>query len=241
MNYSALTRNKDRVFKALKELEDHSVIALEPLEVHIPKRFIERSLADIGDKVETIGVLGIVIPDVAYCCMYRVATVTLSPSNIREITLDGVRYVVLDFEKGDTVFNNIEVVKDEHLNYSYYMEFGYFARIPWYVDVTMAPKLFDYAGLITGKKVGTSPQVFRVLYGLSYRDPDNYEIAYRYGAGIKAGKKPHLVGLNNGSMLIDGTFNRLMGGYLADNTIAAILNPDTKVTDSEKVMKGSPE
>lgn len=241
MDYPALTRNKERVFKALKTLEDHSVIALEPLEIHFPKRFIEKSLADIGDKVESIGVLGLVLPEGVFCSFYRVARVTMSPSNIREVNIEGVRYVVLEFEKGDTVFNNLEVVKDEHLNYPYYMEFGFFARLPWYIPPTMAPKLFDYSGLIAGKKVGATPQVFRVIYGLAFRDPDNPEIAYRYGEAIKKGRPPLVVGLNNGSMLIDGTFNRLMGGYLADNIIAAILNPDTKVTESEKVMKGSPD
>lgn len=241
MNYAALIRNKARVYKALKIMDDKSVIALEPLEIHFPKRFIEKSLAEISEVVESIAVLGIVLPEGVFCSMFTIASVTMTPSNVRETSINGERYAVLEFEKGDTVFNNLEVVKDEHLNNPYYTEFAYYARIPWYIDVNMVPKLFDYSGLITGRKVGRSPQVFRVLYGLSFRDPEDPEIPYRYGKSIKAGKPPYLVGLNNGSMLIDGTFNRLMGGYLSDNIIAGILNPDTRVTDSEKVMKGSPE
>lgn len=241
MDYTRLVRDKNRVSRAIKELDDGSIIALEPMEIHFPKRFEERSLAEIGDKVECVGLFGVVLLSGYYTYLKKQATFVLVPSNIREITIDTVRYIVLEFEKGDTVFQNTEVVKDEHLNYPVYMEFAVNAKYPWYIPANVLPSLFDYAGKVTGRRVGAVPQVYRVIYALANRDPDNHEIAYRYSAAMREGKMPYVVGLSNGSMLIDGTFNRLMGGYLADNIVASILNPDTKVTDSEKVMKGSPD
>ncbi|MNR63461.1 hypothetical protein D3C85_1857800 [compost metagenome] len=55
------------------------------------------------------------------------------------------------------------------------------------------------------------------------------------------GRPPAIVGLNNSAMLIDGTFSKLLGGYLQDNTLAAIVNPETKVTDLEEIIKGVPK
>lgn len=241
MDYTTLTRDPKRVFNSLKELEDGSVIALHPIEVHFPSGFLDRNLASIGKDVESIMVLGLVLPSGEFASIFTQAEVTLSPTNIREETIAGNRYTILEFEKGDTVFHNLTVVRNEHLNNPYYKEFTYYGRIPWYIDADSLPGMFDHCQEVTGRSVGETPQVYRVLYGLANRDPENIEVPYRYSVSMAKGFKPHVIGLNNGSMLIDGTFNHLMGGYLQDNIIEAILNPDTRVTDAEKVMRGTPD
>ncbi len=241
MDYTQLVRDKSRVLRVLQEQSDGSVVATGPLEIHFPKRFIDKSFASLGQDVESIMVLGLVVPSGHYCNIMSQAEVTMSPTNVRETTIDSVRYVVLEFEKGDTVFQNLTVVRDEHLNNPFYKEFTYYGRVPWYVSKKRLPAMFDNSRHTTGRNVGSTPQVFRVLYALINRDPEDLEKPYRYSTAMLNGKDPQIVGLNNGSLLIDGTFNRLMGGYLADNTNAAILKPDTRITDAEKVMKGVPD
>lgn len=239
MDYTQLKRDKARVFKALSVLPDHSVVAKESLEIHFPSRFIEKSFATIGRDVESIMVLGLVLPDGTFASILTQAEVTMSPTNIREQNIERTPYTILEFERGDTVFQNLTVVKNEHLNNPYYKEFTYYGRKPWYIDTEMLPAMFDHCRATTGRGVGSSPQVFRAIYGLCSRDPENIERAYRYSTAAQQNKPPVIVGLNNGSMLIDGTFNHLMGGYLTDNINEAILNPDTRVTEAEKIMKGS--
>lgn len=238
MDISQLKFDNGRVKSALKVLDDNSVMCTEHLTCMFPKRFIEISLANIGADVECIGCLGFITDDGHYFSMLISATYHLSPSSIRETNIDGVRYVVLDFDKGDTVFKNKTVVQDAHLNNKFFDEFSYYAKTPWYINYKLVNSMLDRAKHITGRGVANSPQVSRILYAIGQRDPDDYSQPYRYSKAILEGRPPHLEGLNNVSMLIDGTFNKLIGGYDKDTMIDALLTVDTKVTTNEIIMKG---
>lgn len=226
--------------KAFTELADGSVIANRKLEIYLPKRFVENGMATVGDKVHTAAVLGLVIPGECYAPLVALMDVTLVPLNIREMNVKGVQYLVLEFEKGDTVIENLEVLQDTNKPFHYMLEFWYYAKIPWYMGGQEVCGLFDNAKAECGGDVGSSFQVPRVLTSIMFRDPDNPDQPYRYSKAIKEGRPAMIVGLNNGSMLIDGTFAKISSGYLQDNTLAAMVNPDTKVTDYERIMRGIP-
>ena len=144
------------------------------------------------------------------------------------------------FTKGDTFIENTKVLQDSNKPYHYYLEFFYYAKKPWYLDKFDLTSLFDHAKQESGSTVGSSPQVMRIFNSVMFRDPDNLEKPYRYSKAMLEGRQPVVVGLNNGSMLIEGTFPKIMGGYLRDNTLAAIINPDDRVTDLEKIIRGIP-
>lgn len=241
MDVSSLVRNSDRINKAYTVLEDGSMVANRRLEVHIPKRFVENGMAEITETVWTAAVLGLVIPGECYAPLIAMLDVTLIPSSMREVGIDGVGYLVMEFEEGDTLIQNLDVIEDPNKPYQYSMEFNVYAKLPWYVLERDLTGMMDYAQSECGAKVGSSPQVYRVVTGMQFRDPDNLNNAYRHSKAMLEGRPPVIVGLNNSSMLIDGTIPKLMGGYLRDNTVAAIVNPDDKVTDLEKVIKGVPE
>lgn len=240
MDVDNLTRNASRIHKAYTVLEDNSVIANRPLEVFIPKKFVENGMAVVGEKVWTAAILGLVIPGECFAPLLAMMDVTLVPMSIREVAVKGVQYLVLEFDEGDTLIENLGVIQDPNKPHAYFLEFNLYARLPWYMNKDDLTSLYDYAEYECGGKVGSSPQVMRVFNSLQFRDPDNLDIAYRHSKAMVEGRPPVIVGLNNSSMLIDGTFSKLLGGYLQDNTLAAIVNPDTKVTDLEEIIKGVP-
>lgn len=240
MEIGHLVRDSARIHKAYTVLEDGSVIANRPLEIHIPKRFVENGMAVVGETVWTAAVLGLVIPGECYAPLLALMDVTLAPLSIRETVIDGVQYLVLEFEKGDTLIENLDTLQDPNKPHQYFMEFNLYAKKPWYMTKDDLTSLYDYSQYECGTKVGSSPQVMRVFNSLQFRDPDNLDVAYRYSKAMLEGKDPVIVGLNNSSMLIDGTIPKLLGGYLQDNILAAIVNPDTKVTDLEEIIKGVP-
>lgn len=241
MDVSHLVRSGDRIDKVYTVLDDGSVIANRTLEVHIPKKFVENGMAIVGDTVWTAAVLGIVVPGECYAPLLAMMDVTLVPLSIREAAINGVQYLILDFEKGDTLIENLGVLQDPNKPHQYFMEFNLYARIPWYMNKDDLTSLTDYAAYECGGKVGSSFQVPRVFQSLQFRDPDNLDVAYRHSKAMLEGRPPAIVGLNNSAMLIDGTFSKLLGGYLQDNTLAAIINPDTRVTDQEEIIKGVPK
>ncbi|EBV8434055.1 hypothetical protein AVA65_07380 [Salmonella enterica subsp. enterica serovar Minnesota] len=241
MDVTKLAYNPKRIESLYTVMEDQSVVANRAFEVHIPKRFTENNMAEVTDVVTSVVVLGLVIPGECYGALIALMGCTMIPSGMREIGIDGEKYLVLEFEKGDTFIENLSVTKDPDMPYHYFMEFNVYARLPWYVQPKMLTSLYDNAKIDLGKAVGSSPQVMRVFNAMQFRDPDNLDNAYRNSKAMLDGRPPVIVGLNNSSMLIDGTFSKLLGGYLSDNILAAIINPDSRATDFEKVIKGIPE
>lgn len=242
MDVSGLKRDKAKIRKAYTVNDDLSVTANRHLEVHIPKRFTENGMTELGDKVSTVLAVGLVIPGECYAAWIALADVILIPSDIREAVIDKTQYYVLEFEEGDTLIENLRYIQDPNRNYSYFMEFDKYAKLPWYMNSEkQLTGLFDNAAKESGAMLGSTPQHMRIYYSMMLRDPDNLDNAYRHSQAMLDGRPPVIVGLNNGSMLIDGTLPKITGGNLQDNMVGAIVNPDTKVTDLEKIVKGVPE
>lgn len=239
MEITELVHNPDNVKKALTLSEDGSVVANRNLSIHIPQRFVENGLAEITDFVHTAPILGIIL-DNQYCCFTAMLKMKMFPTDIQDISVKGVKYINMQFYKGDTVFENINAPIDPSMSYYYFMEFVNYAKIPWYMDYFAHSSLFDSAAFELGKRVGVTPQVMRVLCSIIYRDPDDLEKAYRGSKAMKEGRPPVIVGLNNPSMLINDSFARLIGGYLSDNLLAGIIKPSDKITQMDKLMRGIP-
>ena len=240
MDVNNLKHDPAKIHTLFTEQPDGSVIANRDFEVYLPKRFTENGMATVADKVQTAAVLGLVIPGECYAPLVALVNVTLIPLSIREVSIQGTQYLVLEFTKGDTFIENTMTLQDPNQPYFYFMEFLVYAKLPWYLRQQDLTSLFDHAKQESGDTVGSSPQVMRVFSSIMLRDPDNLDNPYRYSKAMKEGKPPTIVGLNNSSMLIKGVFPKVTGGYLQDNTLAAIVNPDDQVTDLDMIIRGIP-
>lgn len=240
MEIEKLKKDLGRIKSALKIMPDKSVVALEKLTVCFPKRFEQSNLAEIADHVTSILMLGIVVGN-SYGFFGGMTKVVLKPGDIYEETINNDRYFMLDFEPGDVVFESLTIPMDSNIGYYYYLEFTKYARIPWYFDEDDLLSVYDEAKFYTGKSMGACNQAIRVLYALVARDPTNLDIPFRYSPDLKdPTKKPRIIGINNPGQLLNSTFSRLASGYMSDNIISGILNPDTKVTNLEEVIRGLP-
>lgn len=240
MDFDKIKKDRERVNTALKVLPDGSVVALKKLTVCFPKRFEQSNLAEISDTVTSILMLGVIYED-SYAFFGGMVKVVLKPGDIYEETIKNDRYYMLDFEPGDVVIDALTVPMDSNIGYYYYLEFTKYARIPWYFDADDLLGVYDEAKFYTGKSMGTCNQAIRVLYALTQRDPENMDIPFRYSPKLKdPNAKPRIIGINNPGQLLNSTFSRLASGYMSDNIISGILNPDTKVTSLEEVIRGLP-
>lgn len=240
MEIEKLKKDVGRVNAALGSLPDGSVVALQRLKVCFPKRFEQSNLAEIGDSVYSILMLGVIVGD-AYAFFGGMTKVVLRPGDIYEETIANDRYFVLEFEPGDVVIESLTVPMDANIGYYYYLEFTKYARLPWYLNHEDLLSVYDEAKFYTGKSMGTSNQAIRVLYALTCRDPKNLDIPFRYSSSLNdPAVKPRVIGINNPGQLLNSTFSRLASGYMSDNIISGILNPDTKVTELEEVIRGLP-
>lgn len=241
MEIEKLKKDLGAVNAALEHLPDGSVVAKKKVTVCFPKRFEQSNLAEVGDVVHVILMCGIIAGS-SYGFFGGLTKVTMKPGDIYEETIGNDRYYMLDFEPGDTVIESLTVPMDSNIGYYYYLEFTKYARIPWYFDEADLLSVYDEAKFYTGKSMGTSNQAIRVLYALVCRDGKNLDIPFRYSADLKdPNVKPRIIGINNPGQLLNSTFSRLSSGYMSDNIISGILNPDTKITTMEEVFRGLPE
>lgn len=240
MDIEKLKKDTGRIMSALSFMPDKSVVALKKLTVCFPKRFEQSNLAEIGDTVHSILMLGVIVGD-SYAFFGGMSKVTLKPGDIYEETINNDRYFMLDFEPGDVVIESLTVPMDANIGYYYYLEFTKYARIPWYFNEEDLLSVYDEAKFYTGKAMGTCNQAIRVFYSLVCRDPINLDIPFRYSPSFKdPNVKPRIIGINNPGQLLNSTFSRLASGYMSDNIVSGILNPDTKVTSLEEVFRGLP-
>jgi len=240
MEIEKLKKDVGRVMTALTFMPDKSVVAAKKLTVCFPKRFEQSNLAEISDTVHAILMLGVIVDD-CYAYFGGMTKVTLKPGDIYEETINNDRYFMLEFEPGDVVIESLTVPMDANIGYYYYLEFTKYARIPWYINDEDLLSVYDEAKFYTGKSMGTSNQAIRVLYSLTARDPMNLDVPFRYSPQLKnPAVRPRIIGINNPGQLLNSTFSRLASGYMNDNIISGILNPDTKVTNLEEVIRGLP-
>lgn len=238
MDVSNLIRDKGRILSALSELPDGSVVANKPLKICFPKRFEENNFAVVADEVSSVGMVGIIVGEY-YASLSLLLRLDFTPGEIEEMIMAGERYVVMSFEPGETVIRRLQAATETMMAYYYYMEFTKFANLPWYLDFETVLSVLDEAKYFTGKAVSDSNQAIRVIYSLVCREPGNPEIAFRYSPAIDMPNSvPLIIGVNNPGQLLTGVFARYSGGYIGENTSAALLEDDSPMSDVEKVFKG---
>lgn len=240
MEIDTLKKDIGLIRSALKVMPDRSVVATKRLKVCFPKGFEKGNLAEITDTVRTIMMLGVIV-DKSYCFLGGIGRITLHPGDIYEETIKNDRYFILEFEPGETVIESLTIPQDSNIGYSYYVEFTKYARIPWYCTEEDILAVYDESEFYTGKSMGSSNQAVRVLYSLVNRSRSNLDIPFRYSPELNdITQRPRVIGINNPGQLLNSTFSRLASGYMNDNINAGLLNPDTKVTQLEEVIRGLP-
>lgn len=241
MDISNLSYNPGRIDSALVSLSDQSVVARKPLKIVFPKRFEGNNFASIGEDVVCVGMVGVIVEEY-YAPIGVLMRFTFYPGDIEETVINGERYIVLSFEPSETVIKRLVTAVEPMLGYYYYMEFCKFGNIPWYFTYEKILAVLDEAKYFTGKSTSDTNQALRVMYSLTARDPFDQDIPFRYSPYLEDQQiRPMIIGVNNPGQLLTDTFSRYSGGYINENTTAAIMDDQVReATDIEKILKGIP-
>ena len=82
----------------------------ETLEIRIPHRYDVYDLLTIEDTVTTLAVFDMIIDGKWQTTMNLLASITIAPSDRGTMTYDGVPYLVLYLNKGDTLMQTSDLV-----------------------------------------------------------------------------------------------------------------------------------
>lgn len=190
------------------------------LDVRIPAKFIQHGVLTIGDTVTTPGIMDMVFDETYQAGLNILASITIEPSDIGQVTIDGVDYVTLHLVTGDTFMTSYRVIQDPHIVYVLWDIFVTGGAKPYWINYAGMLRLFEHAKELTGSGIGVSRSVFESIIAHLSRDPDHISIQYRNTDRVKPMK---FVALKSVSQATTGTIARMNGSYFRDEGMTSAL------------------
>lgn len=208
------------------------------LEMRIPLKFKSHGVLTIGDTVTTPGIADLIIDDTYHVGLNLLATITIAPSDISQMTYKGIEYLVLKLEEGDTFMTASRVIQDQHIVYVLWTEFITNGGVPYWYDYKALLKIFENARELTGAGIGVTQSVFEGIIAHISRDSKNMSVQYRLTDMTKPMK---LVALKSVSQAPTGTIARLNGAYFtSDGLTSALRYQVDQQQPFENLLRGLP-
>lgn len=193
----------------------------ESLELRIPRKFMQHGVLSVGDgSVTTPGVMDMIIDGKYHVGFNLLASITIEPSDMGQMTYNGVEYLVLHLTHGDIFMSSYRVIQDPHIVYVLWTEFITNGGLPYFFDYSSLLKLFDHVRELTGAGIGVSRSVYEGIIAHICRDPNNLSLQYRL---TDMAKPMRLVALKSVSQGPTGTVARLNGSYFRDEGLTSAL------------------
>lgn len=240
MDLSTLTRNREKVRANLVKLDDSSVVAREGCKVYVPQRYVNKGLAGVGETVWSAGEFVMVTDSGYYCTMLVPAIINLSPTEVRQIKLDGNPYYELAFAAGSVVIETTWIPKSDTCIPPLFNELIINGNVPYGYSLFDLAKCFHLAQKYAGFKMGANPQVFETIVNIISRDPDDLNKQYRsvpFALADVYKKPPVIVGLRNPAVTSTNTVAKLIGSYFQDGIVSSLINPSDRVEGVEALLR----
>ena len=208
----------------------------ETLEIRIPRKFSGHGMLEIYDKVNTLGIFDMIFDDKYHAALNILGSIVISPSDISQMTYDGVEYVALHLKHGDTFMESSRIVQDQHCIYVIWTEFFTGGALPYWFTYESTLAIFQHVKELTGAGIGVSRSVFEGIITHLARDRDDLTKPYR----LTDMKKPmKLIPLKSVSLATSGTIARLNGAYFRDEGLtSAVLYEVDKPQPFENLLRG---
>ncbi len=230
-------KKKNSILKNLIKETKESMIATNTFKVYFPERYDKVNLCYITDVVKTLGVFIIVDSDNNYCLINKPSMFTMEPSIIDVVTIDDVSFFCLTFYKDNKFMISKKTVKDASFVFTIFDEFMIRGNFPWYVMYEDILKLFTGSSKYAGSNILGNSIPIEALISILGKNKDNTKEYFRQVIkDPKDTSKLKFVALSNIFEGYNNTVSKLSGNYLKDGMISALVNPEEKQTEMEKVL-----
>lgn len=239
MNFHQLKRNKEVIRAALMELPNETLVAKQPLTLCIPKRYTEGNMGSIQDDIKTLAIFAIIVGD-HYAVHNAITHVHLTITQLETIAFEGDEYLLVKYEKGDTIFKNTNVVRDAELVYETFNRTISLGFVPWFFDYTHyhdLARLFDTTGKYAKIQLGVDITILELIASAVARQKSNPQILYKQGLTMDTRERPEYIGLKNVMFGASNTTAKLMGSYFDDGLDSALAMPSKKVENIERMLR----
>lgn len=233
INIKQYKRNPSVISKYLKT-SNNIITTSQDLVVMFPSRYIEANLATIDTTTRVIGIYAIVDNKNNYAVCNIPIMQELSPFSIEEVTIENVKYKILNFHKNSVFMPRNKLVINADFIYNLFNDFFVGGRIPWFLSYTDIADMFIESGKYLDNPIGNNLLAFEVLTSIIAREYSNPKIYYRLS---KSKDNPKYVGLKNIYYSFNSTGSKLIGSYLRDGITSAILEKETKSSETTNILR----
>ena len=233
--------NADAVKPYLVKNANKQLLCKVDVTIHVPVRFMERRLGQIGTQTFSYGCFPIINDQTGEYGVINVPTlIELNPFKTSEITIDGTDYYCFNFKAGQVVFKTLDVVRRENILFNIFDELIFKGKVPWYMTPDDLSSLFIMADKYAGSKIGATPEVMELLTSIITRSKKNRSDYVRHVAVTYKDFEPSVVTyvpLMSVYWSVNSTVNKLAGSYMSDGVISAIVNPTDRIEKIEAILR----
>lgn len=239
MDIRHYTRDAGKIKSVLKELPDNSLVALKRVRIFIPVRFEERSLASISTETHICGVYAIADDNNFYAVSTVNAMIRITPSLINTVKVEGEAYYEFVFEAGSTVIPNLNLVKNDVMTYYIFDELFAKGRVPWYLSYDDLGSVFSTAKKHAGVDFSRNREIIELIASIVARDPNDRYRMYRHAIKDRSTlltNPPDYVPLDAIQFTATNTTSKLVGAYMSDGVVSALVNPAERSERIESLL-----
>lgn len=216
-----------------KNKNGEMVVTGESVTIMIPRSYEKYKRLNITDEIDTLAVFEISIGTETKE-FFLPATVTMCPSLVEYVTIEGQDYVRAVFEKGDIFIKNTNVVKNGYIAYIIFSEYVEKGQIPRFMSYDNLAFIFDTVQRITGCKLPAEHAVFEMIYAHLSRDAKKLSTPYRLTA---MSEPPKFLKLKDVPHAATSTTAKLIGSYLNDSLVNSMVNAAEDESDVEDLLR----
>lgn len=235
-DFAKMKRNPEIINSKMTK-KGNVLIANNDLQLTFPSRFNDKGFNQYGNSIKLLGLFAIMDTEGNYCVHNIPNRISITPNVIDEVTLsDGSVYTVFTFYKGNTISDNLVMVKDTSFLNSMYNEFITQGKVPAFFNYTDLLTTFKLTLRFNGSNIGKYNAPIQLLVSLIARDINDKSKPYRYSKTTK-GMPGEIswVGLSNVHYAVTSTLSKLGGGY-ASNAMYSAIGNDTELTEMEELL-----
>lgn len=239
MDITGFVRDPKQIKSVLKTLPDDSLVATKRVYIYIPVRFEERGLASIGAETYIACIYAIATENGFYGVSTTNAMMRIEPSNVNTVKVGNEAYYEFIFEAGSTVCPNLNLVRDDVLTYRIFDEFFAKGKVPWYLGYDDLGSIYDSAEKHANVGFGNNKVVIELITSIIARDPSNRYEMYRHiikDRQTLLKTPPEFIPLDAIQFTATNTTAKLVGAYMSDGIVSALVNPSERVERIESLL-----
>lgn len=242
MDTRQFERNAPKVHAAFKELPDGRTVAVAPMKLYVPERYVERGLADVGSRTHILGIHALTVEDKYYAVLLLDATVEICPSQTNRVKMDEEDFLEFVFAPGDTLYPVNFVVCNDTLVYEIFDETFAKGNIPWYLDGEDLSQIFDTAESHAGARIGREQEIIQLIVSTMARSAEDRTRFWRttidkFSDLKDPKKKPVFIPLSSVRYAATNTMTKLGGSYFGQGVISALIHPSQRTERIEKLLR----